>query len=192
MSMRVLVDRTGDVYAGVKALSAKRVLIGYPAETALRKPEPGEKSEPLSNAAIAYIMEYGAPEANIPARPTLVPGVEAIAQKASDRFKATAKKALDGDRADFDKALGQIGLIAVASVRDKIVTGAHTPLADSTLRKRAAANNRRGFGAKVELERRRQGEIAGTEWAQPLVWSGQMVGAVNFVVVKAGQTDAVA
>lgn len=59
----------------------KEVLIGIPMSTTER-PD-GE----ITNAELGYIHEYGAPEANIPARPFLIPGVESVKGKALELMK---------------------------------------------------------------------------------------------------------
>ena len=134
-------------------------------------------------------MENGSPAANIPPRPWLAPGVENASKKIADRYEKTANAAFDGDKQAVMKGLNSIGLIAQSSVRDKIAAGPFVPLAASTLRARARrrAGSHRGFGAGVELERRAQGEAAGTEWAKPLIDTGSFLRAVTYVIRKTGK-----
>ena len=69
------VKRTGGGWLGVaesvRILANSRLLVGFPAESA------GRDEGPLTNAALAYIHDNGAPEAGIP------PG-EAVSQHGGD------------------------------------------------------------------------------------------------------------
>ena len=60
------------IAASIRSVADLQVMVGIPMETTQR----GDGG-PLNNAEIAYIQEFGAPEANIPARPFLFPTVRA-------------------------------------------------------------------------------------------------------------------
>ncbi|WP_425530049.1 hypothetical protein, partial [Stenotrophomonas maltophilia] len=68
---------TEAVLSAVADLVKTKLLVGIPAETADRAAEAGEP-QPPNNATIGYAMEFGLPERNIPARPHLLPGVQAV------------------------------------------------------------------------------------------------------------------
>lgn len=172
----------------IKALTENRVLVGIPESTTDREAQPGEPKTPITNAGIGLVMEKGSPAANIPPRPWLVPGIESIEKKIAERFQKAAEAALDGDMQAVKKGLESIGLMAQSAVREKIRSGPFQPLAESTLRARARrrAGTNRGFWAGVELERRAQGELPSTEYAQPLIDTGAFVRAVNYVIRKRG------
>lgn len=138
----IINDRLPALLKSMAALVNAEVLVGVPAQTTER-----EKGEPINNATLAYIHENGAPEANIPARPFLVPGVRAAEDKTSDQLKKAAQAALDGKDADVDKRLTAAGLIAESSVKNTINAGVAPGLADSTL----AARRRRGRTGTVPL-----------------------------------------
>jgi hypothetical protein len=118
------------------AMALQDVLIGIPSDKAARKEEGGE----LNNATIGYIMEHGAPEMNIPARPHLIPGVEAVTEKMAKALGAAAKASLLGDPTAVGKALNRVGLIGQNSVKAMINAGPPPMLAAGTL----AARHRRG------------------------------------------------
>ncbi|MCJ2087512.1 hypothetical protein MKK88_16205 [Methylobacterium sp. E-005] len=138
----------------------KRVAIGFPADGAGRQPEPGEPNPP-TNAMLAYLNEYGAPDQNIPARPFLVPGIESITKQAAERLKQGAVAAFSGDLSAPVKALNQVGLIGVAAVQERMTDGTFAPLNARTL----AARRARG----------RTGE-------RPLIDSAQMRRAVTYSI----------
>lgn len=165
-------DKTKQVLSAITKVPQMQVLVGYPSDDEqhqgippagknARDPDPGEKAPDMTNAAIAYIMENGAPEVNIPARPTLVPGVDAVKAKVISYWKQAAQAALAGKTQTIDKILHAIGLTAQASVRDQITNGQHEPLAMSTLANR--------------LRRGRTG-------TKPLLDTAQMRNAVSYVI----------
>jgi hypothetical protein len=160
MSFKITKDNVASVLKSMRGLTDKRVLVGIPSSTTDRRPDPDEPQS-LTNAEIGYIMENGAPEANIPARPWLKPGVEDAEDAIAKRYEAGAKAVLDGRVADMDTIHGQVGLIAQNSVRKKITDGPFAPLAERTLAGRRA--------------RGRTGE-------KPLIDTGQLRNATTFVV----------
>ncbi|GAC1042262.1 hypothetical protein [Rhizobium sp. No.120] len=133
-------DAFDDVLKSIRSLTKQEVLIGVPDENAGRQPEEGEKEEPISNAEIGYVMEFGLPEKNIPARPHLVPGVEAATGQLGNILQAGAEKALAGDKQAVDIALNKAGLAGQNSVRKKVNEGPFQELSEKTL----AARKRRG------------------------------------------------
>ena len=153
-------DETASLLKAIKALTSKQVLVGVPDSTAEREPVEGE-SPGLSNAAIGYIQEKGAPEANIPARPFLEPGVAGAKDQIAARFKSGAKSALTGDLEAVDATLNAVGLMGQNAARAKITDGPFAPLKPSTL----ANRKRRG----------RSGE-------RPLIDTSQLRRALTYVI----------
>ena len=92
---------------------------------------------PLSNGAIGYILETGAPERNLPARPFLVPGVRAALPEIRKGMHKAVVAALSGKPGDIDKGLDEAGLMAVASVQQTMIAGGFVPLSDRTIETRA-------------------------------------------------------
>lgn len=111
----------------------KVVLIGIPGESM----HPGEKGEePISNAVLGYLFEYGQPEMNLPARPHLVPGIESIRDAAVKVLANGATAAIKGDLSAVDRALNKVGLMGVSAVQAKITEGDFAPLAERTIKGR--------------------------------------------------------
>lgn len=154
------VDRWAGFQKSIKSLTANKVLVGIPDANADRKPDPDDPV-PITNAGIGYIMENGAPEKNIPARPFLKPGIADAKEAITDRLHKTAMKALDGDVSATKAGLTGVGLIAQRSVQEKITDGPFAPLAPATLADRV----RRG----------RTGE-------KPLIDTGQLRRAITYVI----------
>lgn len=150
-------DQMADVLKSIQSLVKEQTLVGIPDSNAARK------EGPINNAALGYINEFGSPANNIPARPFLIPGVEAAEPAVLKQLKRGAEGALDGRLDAADKALHSAGILAVNAVRGKINEGVPPPLADSTL----AARRRRGR--------------TGTK---PLIDTGQLRNAITYVLRK--------
>ncbi|PTR06439.1 MULTISPECIES: hypothetical protein [unclassified Novosphingobium] len=158
-------DRTAAVKAALKALVKDRVLVGIPSEKAFRDPEPDEPRPALNNAEIGYLNEFGAPEANIPARPHLVPGTQKALPKVEKFYREAAPKVLDGNSEAIRAAHGKVGFTVTSSIKNLITDGIAPPLAERTLENR----KRRG----------REGET-------PLLDTGQYRRNIDFVIRPAG------
>lgn len=154
-SIRVTRDEVKNVITNIEAMTGKRVLIGIPDANA------GRKDGPMTNAALGYIHENGSPARNIPARPFLIPGVEEAAPKAIEAMKKFAAQGLT-DPAAVDKGLNAAGLIAQASVKNRIRNGVgFAPLSEKTLAQRKAQ---------------------GKSGTKPLIRTGQLLNSITYVV----------
>lgn len=159
-----------------------RVLVGVPESGANRAAEPGQA---INNAVLGYIHEFGAPEANIPARPWLVPSIRQNESKLAVAMKRATITALDPKQsANADKMLEQVGILAVGYVKSYIQAGLEPPLSERTLAGRAARGRK---GAAQELENRRLGLAPSTELAKPLIDTGAFLRSINYVVDRGGK-----
>lgn len=166
------------VHAALTALAKREVLVGFPEDTTERDDD-GDKD--LTNAELAYIHDNGAPEANIPARPFMIPGIAAAEGRLAETMLAGGRRVLQSKHPhlEVEPALHTVGLVAQAAIRSKINEGVPPPLAEATLHDRARRGRK---GAKMELERRSRGEAPSTEFAKPLIDTGQMRNAVNYAI----------
>lgn len=156
--VRLVVDKSDDVFRAMINLTKREVLVGIPAGA------PARNESGINNATLAYIHDTGSPAANIPARPFLAPGIKDARGPINTRLKQMGQAVLrnsDTSASVVDKYLNAIGLIAVSAIRARITSGPFAPLAPGTLRARRAA----GF--------------AGTK---PLIVTGQLRNAVNYVL----------
>jgi len=181
--LTVTIDKVGKFQDSIRDLASKRVMVGIPSDKADREPDPGETSAPLNNAEIGYIMEHGAPEANIPARPFLLPGIQSAETTIVGRLKDAGKAALDGNASLADRNLNAAGLSGQSAVQAKIDDGLSPALSEATLRNRVRSG-KAVKGAQAELDSRAAGNSPGTEFAKPLLWTGQLRNAVTYVIRK--------
>lgn len=154
MSVKITKDNTKNFLANIEALASKRVYVGIPGEKSNR-------SGPINNAQIGYISEHGSPVNNVPARPHLVPGIQAAMPEIVKELRVSAKAAMKLP-GTADARLERAGIKAVISVKQKITSQEGFPeLKDGTLKARA----RKGFkGTKALIE------------------TGQYLNAINYVV----------
>lgn len=118
----------------ISGLVKVEVLVGIPENAADRG-----TGEPITNAQLGYIHEFGAPEANIPARPFLVPGIETAKDQVAGYFKQIAQNAAKG-RDVTERGLNAAGLAAASAVKRYMASNIPPPLSPRTL----AARVRRG------------------------------------------------
>lgn len=171
-----------DLVEALGILADAEVLVGYPEDGEAR-----EDSKEPTNAQLAYIHDNGAPEANIPARPFMVPGVESAREKIIGKLDQTMKAVLKGGGAEKAvQGLGQAGFEAMVGIKRTINEGVPPPLSDRTLRARMKKGRKDGAGARKgaaqELDRRWDGQAPSVEFAKPLVDTGQLRNAVTYVV----------
>lgn len=189
MSARVKVvqDHVPEVLKSLKDLLASEVLVGIPDTTTERENESGS---PITNAALGYIHENGAPEANIPARPWLVPGVQDAVKEFTPHLGAAAKAALDGDAGAADAELQAAGIVAASSAKRMIASNIPPPLKAATVR------NRR-YGRQTQSRRQAEndylamvkagispGDAQTAAGVRSLVNTGQLRNSVTSVVRK--------
>ena len=168
-----------DILKDVNALSRREVLVGFPEDTTDRPPNPDEPPG-MTNASIAYIQDNGAPEQKIPARQFMEPAIKAAQDKITDALGQVLQAALDGRGPTvIDKGLHRVGIIGAGSIKKTINDGIDPALAESTLRARARKGRK---GAQEELNRRKAGLPPSTEFAKPLVDSGELRNAASYAI----------
>lgn len=171
------------LHEAIKALASRQLLVGIPQSAATR-----DDGEPITNATIGYISEFGSPAANIPARPWLFPGIRMNQEKLVGGMFQTAKLAFSGRASgmQIEKALNVVGIEAVSGIRKRIADGLDPPLANYTLYKRATRGDE---GSAWELSWRQAGtDAANGQLAKPLIDTGNFIKSISYVVVnrKAG------
>lgn len=129
----VIFDNVKKVADSMTALVQNTVLVGIPQEKAPRK------GEPITNAQLGYILEKGAPEANIPARPHLVPGVKDSQGEWLPRLHDATKASFEGRESGVINNLKAAGLIAVNAVRMKIQSNIPPPNKPATIARKGSA-----------------------------------------------------
>lgn len=141
-NVKVVRDDVAALLRTLKLATSAEVLVGIPS-THTERNGPGE---PAHNAMLGYIHEHGAPAANIPARPHLVPGVEDAQPAIVERLKKGMVAALKGDGDALGKCMHAAGLLAQSAVRARINNMGDYPEDSPTL----AARRAKGYkGAKI-------------------------------------------
>jgi hypothetical protein len=190
---RSLAEAVLNIERVLKYATQRRVLVGVPADGAARP------DGDANNAAIAYWNEFGVPEANIPARPFLMPGIEDTKETIAKELRRAAEKAItlaamDGDvaggKAAFDAGMHNVGLKAVYNVRRRILSGPFEPLSERTLQARArrlTGSGKRSKSAtskeaRAELASRAAGNAASAANAKPLYDTHSLFQSVNYII----------
>ena len=89
--LHTIANNLPQVAKSIRELSRQRVMVGVPSTTA----NVGH-SGAINNAYLAYLHEHGAPEAHLPARPFLVPGIKRVRPQIELYLRAAGKAALSG------------------------------------------------------------------------------------------------
>lgn len=154
--LTTIFDDVAKVISGISMVATARVMVGIPAAKDQRE-DGGE----INNAALGYIHDRGAPEANIPARPWLESGIATAQTPIEDGLKRAADAAFEGRPEGVRRELNVVGLKAQAAVRKKITDGPFDALAPRTLAARRAR---------------------GRTGTKPLIDTGQLRSAVSYVI----------
>lgn len=166
------------VFESLTKLADIEILVGFPEDTTARQDDPGAE---ITNAALGYIHDNGAPEQNIPARPFMLPGItnaqDAITAKLGQILTAVAVKGAGVNV--VAQGMTQVGLLGKRAIQNKINEGIDPALAESTLKARARRGRK---GAILELANREKGIPPSVLLAKPLIDTGQLRNAVNYVI----------
>lgn len=178
MSVKITHDGLRDLFDAVKKLTQTQVLVGIPESANTRD------GEDIGNAALGYIHEFGAPEANIPARPFLVPAIESMQDKVITRLRRAGVAALDGKPQEMQNQFNRLGLEAVKVVKDKLEDGPFVPLAESTKRARLTRTKAYQNASLKTRQKMMKNFLGDPEGIRPLIDMGKMRDAVTYVIVK--------
>lgn len=178
--VEVVLDHVQEVLKALTTLATNSVLVGIPDEKA------GRKEGEISNATLGYLFENGVPENNLPARPSLLPGVRAVQPETIAGFKAAAGYALEGREGALERELHRIGLRAQNSVRGIISAGIAPELAPSTIKGRIRRVKGKARRAKIDAA-----AAAGTPWSTqegtagiftPLIITGSFLRSIIYLI----------
>ncbi len=152
----VLIDNMAKLVEGVRLLATLHPMVGIPEEKGER-----DDGADISNAALLYIHDQGAPEAGIPQREVMAPGIKNAMPEIDRRLALAGKAALDGKPQSVRNQMAAAGQAGASAVKAMINSNVQPPLAAGTL----AARKRRGV-----------------KRTNTLVDTGQMRNAVTYVV----------
>lgn len=169
-----IASKAGNLTKDLARLTKDNVLVGVPSSHDARNGDSG-----INNATLAYIHDNGSPARNIPARPFMKPGINAVQKEITKLLRGGALDVLSGQSGAAEKCLHKVGLTAVSSIKNTINDGIGPPLKWGTvkgrLRNRIAAK-----GAKAALEK--GGDKPSMADAKPLVATGQMRNSITYVI----------
>lgn len=183
-TVRVTADKTSGLTKRIAELMKIRVLVGVPSDA--EQPHRGigdvganERSgetgtTPINNATLAYIHDNGAPEAHIPARPFMIPGMERALPVVERQMKAAGMAALGGDTKGMDQGLQGAGLKAVDGIRMTIQEGIPPPLSQYTINRR----RQRTKGSSYKRKAQTAADVT------PLIDTSQMLHAISYIIRK--------
>jgi hypothetical protein len=185
------VDNTKLLLQGVEALTNTQVMVGVPGEKRQRQ-DAGQDG--ITNAALAYIHDNGSPEAGIPGRPFMRPGIKDVQKQITEEFKNAGKAILNpsnkGGNIRVESYLNRIGIIATRAIKNRIGQGIPPPLAPSTIKGRIARVKGKARRKKIAsalasgLPASRQNGADGV--FTPLIVTGQLRNAITYVLRKIG------
>jgi hypothetical protein len=169
-----------DIVEAATTILNVEVLVGVPSDTSDR-PEhlAAQDEDAITNAALAYIHDQGVPEARIPQREFMRPGIADVLPEIQRRLESAMRAAMRGNALVAEQAMHQAGIIAQSGIRNRIDAGVPPPLSEYTLRRRAEKGRK---GAQQELDLRAAGHAPGMEHAKPLVDTGEMRKSITYVL----------
>lgn len=179
-NLKLVRDDVAGLKAALSMLNAREILVGFPEETSARDED---STQEITNAGLGYTHDNGMPEENIPARPFMIPGMENAIPQATQALVFTAKQVLTKRSTEsVEVGLTRVGLAVQFALRAKINEGIPPPLSERTLRERASRGTKGRKGASKELQRRMDGLQPSTQFAKPLIDTGQLRNAINYVI----------
>lgn len=172
-----------DIIDSVRTILSVEILVGVPSDTTDRPEGLEPQSEgAITNAALAYIHDQGSPEAHIPQREFMRPGIENAREPVAHKLAIAMRAAMNGNALVAEMSMQQAGLIAQLSIQNKISEGIPPPLAEYTLRKRNERTLKGSKSAQYELARRKQGLAPSTQYARPLIDTQEMLKSIKYVI----------
>lgn len=151
-------DQFNDI---INSFKNDSVLVGIPAEKTNRS-----DNEPINNATILAINEFGSPMNNIPPRPVMAIGIRAAQDDIAKQFKLAVQNSLKNGLSALSVYYNRAGIIASNSVKKTINAQIDiAPPSEATL----AARKSHGF--------------SGTK---ALIVTAQLRNAITYVVQEGG------
>ncbi len=177
-AVQVKVDNLQQMLRAVDKLTKKKLYVGVPNTTATRTPDPDdEPGEPINNAQIAYIQNFGSPARNIPARPFMTLGVKDAQEVIVQRMKKLGQIALDGDVDGVEKGLAALGLTVAYAVQNRLREGPWIPLSPKTV----MARMRRRQAVAKKLAKGKAGWLF-LKYMTPLIDTSKLIKSITYVI----------
>lgn len=155
--LTVTEDFTEEFNSIIKKFKKDAVLVGIPEQDTTRK-----ENEPINNATLLAINNFGSPANNIPPRPVMQIGIKNAQGQIAEQFKQAVINSLKQGVSALSTYYNRAGIIASNSIKKAI-------------------NSQEGIQGPAEatLEAR---EAAGFKGTKALIVTGQMRNAITYVV----------
>lgn len=114
-TLTIISDFTKSFNDAIKAFQDKETLVGIPEQKGQRK-----DGDPINNAALLFINEFGSPANNIPGRHPMRTGIRNAQDAIANQFKVCAKQVLNKGALALDIYYERAGIIAANSVKKAI------------------------------------------------------------------------
>jgi hypothetical protein len=177
-----IVDHLKQVSKAITTLADTRVMVGVPAQKT-------DRGQPITNAALAYIHEHGAPAANIPARPFMRPTIKARENEIAARLKRAASFAWAGNSGAVERELSRMGMETRDAIKMRIRSDIPPPLAMRTVMGRIYRRKSKTW-RKKRIKEVHQNIAAGvppqTGIFTALIDTAQMINSITYVLRKIG------
>lgn len=159
-SLKVTTDFTEDFNKIIKRFRRDDVLVGIPEAEAKRDNEDG--AEPINNAALLAINNFGSPAQNIPPRPAMEIGIRNAQEEIANQFRLAVVYAFKQGLSALSTYYNRAGIIAANSVKKAI-------------------NSQEGIDGPSEATLRAR-QADGFKGTKALIVTGQMRNAITHVV----------
>ncbi|MFV0410952.1 MAG: hypothetical protein ACK5LJ_15015 [Paracoccus sp. (in: a-proteobacteria)] len=166
------------IFDAINDLMEKEVLVGIP------HGEGRDDADGMTNAQLYYLHEKGSPINNIPARPTLIPGIASVQDKVANHLCRAVDAALAGNPEGVERQYNIAGVVAVNAVRLYFVEGNLAPLSMATIKARARRGRK---GARAYLKQVDSGDTPDEGLVKPLIDTAEMRKSITYVIRKRGR-----
>jgi hypothetical protein len=171
-SLSVKIDNVAAMLHAVDTLTSQKLYVGVPNTTATRPPDPDdEPGEPINNAQLAYIHNFGSPARNIPARPFMTLGVKDAQPQIEKTLFKLGQLALRGDAESVIKGFNALGLIVASMIQKRLIAGPWVPLSEKTVEAKARRRKKRPITPAI-LDKYRK----------PLIDTSRLVKSITYVL----------
>lgn len=117
----------------LKSIIKTKIYVGIPEGG---KGDKRDDQSPITNSALGFIHEFGAPSRNIPARPFLEPSIRQAREEISGMMKKAAVRMIHGDVDAYDRILEGCALHCASVVKTYMTDADFQPLAKATIKAR--------------------------------------------------------
>jgi hypothetical protein len=160
-------DFTKEFMESIKSFKTKETLVGIPESKTKRRGD-----DPIGNAAILYINNFGSPQRNIPPRPVMDIGIRKAQDEIVHEMRKCATEAFEKRAKALDLYYERIGIIASQAIK-KVINDQDgiEPPSPATLEAR-----------KYLTKKKMNGERVGFQGTKALVVTGQLRNSITYVI----------